>query len=74
MKDSRIHSKVTDIIETIASHENMGAKYYVDELDKYFHTDIDEIMDNVDYFEKVKDVYSTYYLICHNDLKVKIYI
>lgn len=47
MIDSRIHNKVTDIVETIASHENMGAKYYVDELDKYFHTDIDEILDNV---------------------------
>lgn len=27
-----------------------------------------------DYFEKVKDVYSNYYLIYDNGLKVKIYI
>lgn len=59
----------------IVEHFNMSnTRYYVDDLPKYFNCNICELLDVADWQEKVKDVYSRYYIVVLNGVTAKIFI
>lgn len=68
-------NRAIDILEKIAEHYDVfNTRYYIDDLQKYFNCTIFELLDSVDFYEKIKDVYSTYYILEVDNASAKIFI
>lgn len=68
-------NRAVDILEKIAEHYDVfNTRYYIDDLQKYFNCTIFELLESADYYEKIKDVYSTYYILNIDNASAKIFI
>lgn len=68
-------NRAIDILEKIAEHYDVSnTRYYIDDLQKYFNCTIFELLDSVDFYEKIIDVYSTYYILEVDNISAKIFI
>lgn len=68
-------NRTVEILEKIAEHYDLfNTRYYIDDLQKYFNYTIFELLESVDYYEKIKDVYSTYYILEIDNISAKIFI
>ena len=68
-------NRAVNILEKIAEHYDVfNTRYYIDDLQKYFNCTIFELLDSADHYEKIKDVYSTYYILDIDNVSGKIFI
>lgn len=68
-------NRAVEILEKIAEHYDLfNTRYYIDDLQKYFNCSVFELLENADYYEKIKDVYSTYYILDINNVSAKIFL
>lgn len=68
-------NRAVEILEKIAEHYDLfNTRYYIDDLQKYFNCSIFELLESTDYYEKIKDVYSTYYILEIDNISAKIFI
>lgn len=68
-------NRAIDILEKIAEHyEVFNTRYYIDDLQKYFNCTIFELLDNADYYEKIKDGCNTHYILDIDNASAKIFI
>ena len=68
-------NRAVEILEKIAEHYDLfNTRYYIDDLQKHFNCSVFELLENADHYEKIKDVYSTYYILDINNMSAKIFI
>lgn len=70
-----MRDRAIGVLEKISEHFDMfKTLYYVDDLPQYFNCNIYELLEVADWQEKVKDVYSRYYIVTINDVTAKVFI